>query len=159
MCVVAHSEQRRHREQVVYTKPFLRLRSVLSIVKCCNKTTFRAQVVPNFGDRTMWRLFRFFLFQNSVNRYLKFSRTEHSKISFSVLGAKTWNRISNCLHSLPKYKFKRMLHNPLLNILIQEYKYVGIHSLIDKFRNLYSLNLKHLLVIIGLAHASGLFIS
>lgn len=121
---------------MVYTKHLSTLRSVLSIANYCNRTTFRAQVVPNFGDRKIWRLFRFSLFRKSVNRYLKFSRTEHSKNSFSILGAKTWNRIPNCLHSLTKFKFKRMLHDPLLNILIQVDNYVGVHSLIDNFRNL-----------------------
>ena len=40
------------------------------------------------------------------NIYLKYSRTEHSKNSFSILDAKIWNSIPNCLRSLPKYKFK-----------------------------------------------------
>ena len=189
---------------MVYKKPLSRLRSVLSIANYCNRTTFRAQVVPNFGDGKIWSLFRFSLFRKSVNRYLKFSKTEHSKNSISILGAKTWNRIPNCLHSqmkiwsshllqnlsnclncpvnariissfdfkhrtsyhtsficlhsLTKFKFKRILHDPLLNILIQVDNYVGVHSLIDKFRNLESLNLKYLLVILGSARASGLFL-
>ena len=51
-----------------------------------------------------------------------------------------------------------MLHDPLLNILIQVDNYVGVHTLIDKSRNLESLNLKYLLVILGSARASGLFL-
>ena len=49
-----------------------------------------------------------------------------------------WNSIPICLCSLPKSKFKRLLHGQLLNILMGEDTYVDVHTLIDKFRKLLS---------------------
>ena len=52
--------------------------------------------------------------------YLQYSRTDHLKYSFSSIGAKIWNTITNSDRALPKYKFKDILPNRLLDILTQE---------------------------------------
>ena len=85
---------------------------------------------------------------------------QNGQSSFDFKHRTSYHTSFICLHSLlvTKFKFKRMLHDPLLNILIQVDNYVGVHSLIDKFRNLESLNLKYQLVILGIARASGLFL-
>ena len=51
------------------------------------------------------------------NLYIKHSRTEHLKSSFSRIGARIWNSISQDLRSLLKNKFKNELHENILCIL------------------------------------------
>ena len=70
------------------------------------------------------------------NLFLQHLRTEYMKNCFLRLGARIWNSIPFCLRSLPKYKFKRLLHRQLLNILMREDAYANVHTLIEKFRKL-----------------------
>ena len=72
-------------------------------------------------------------FSAAGNFYIKHSRTDHMKNSFSRIGAKLWNSIPDSDRALPKYKFKGTLQNRLLDILIQEDAYVGVRTLIDIF--------------------------
>ena len=62
------------------------------------------------------------------NFYLKHSRTEHMKNSFSRIGAKIWNSIPDSDGALPKYKFKDTLQSRLLDILIEEDNYIGVRT-------------------------------
>ena len=67
-------------------------------------------------------------FSAAGNFYLKHSRTDHMKNSFSRIGAKIWNSIPDSDRALPKYKFKDNLQSRLLDILIQEDTYVGVRT-------------------------------
>ena len=75
-------------------------------------------------------------FSAAGNFYIKHSRTDHMKNSFSRIGAKIWNCIPDSNRVLPKYKFKNTLQSRLLDILIQEDTYVGVRTLIDIFVNI-----------------------
>ena len=55
------------------------------------------------------------------------------KNSFLSTGAKIWNSIPHSDCALPKPKFKNILQSRLLNILIQEDTYVGVHTLVQIF--------------------------
>ena len=59
-----------------------------------------------------------YLFFKSGNFYIKHSRTNHLKNSFSRIGVKISNSIPDSDRALPKYKFKNTLHSRLLDILI-----------------------------------------
>ena len=72
-------------------------------------------------------------FSVAGNFYLKYSITNHLKNSFSSIGAKIWNSIPNSDRALPKYKFKDILQNRLLDILTQENTYVAVHTLAETF--------------------------
>ena len=63
------------------------------------------------------------------NFYIKHSRTDQVKNSFSRIGAKIWNSILDSDRVLPKYKFKNTLQSRLLDILIQEDTNVGLRTL------------------------------
>ena len=76
-------------------------------------------------------------FSAAGNFYIKHSRTDHMKSSFSRIGAKIWNCIPDSNRALPKYKFKNTLQSRLLDILIQEDTYVGVRTLIDIFSKYY----------------------
>ena len=67
-------------------------------------------------------------FSAAGNFYLKHSRTDHMKNSFSRIGAKIWNSIPDSDGALPKYKFKDTLQSRLLDILIEEDNYVGVRT-------------------------------
>ena len=72
-------------------------------------------------------------FSAAGNFYIKHSRTDHMKNSFSRIGAKIWNCIPDSNRALPKYKFKNTLQSRLLDILILQDTYVGVRTLIDIF--------------------------
>ena len=67
-------------------------------------------------------------FSAAGNFYLKHSRTDHLKNSFSRIGAKIWNSIPDSDRALPIYKFKDTLQSRLLDILTQEDTYVGVRT-------------------------------
>ena len=67
-------------------------------------------------------------FSVAGNFYLKHSRTDHMKNSFSRIGAKIWNSIPDSDGALPKYKFKDTLQSRLLDILIEEDNYIGVRT-------------------------------
>ena len=75
-------------------------------------------------------------FSAAGNFYIKHSRTNHMKNSFSRIGVKISNSIPDSDRALPKYKFKNTLQSRLLDILIQEDTYVGVRTLIDIFVNI-----------------------
>ena len=72
-------------------------------------------------------------FSAAGNFYIKHSRTDHMKNSFSRIGAKIWNCIPDSNRALPKYKFKNTLQSRLLDILILQDTYVGVRTFIDIF--------------------------
>ena len=74
-------------------------------------------------------------FSAAGNFYIKHSRTDHMKNSFSRIGAKIWNCIPDSNRALPKYKFKNTLQSRLLDILILEDTgtYVDVRTSIDIF--------------------------
>ena len=59
------------------------------------------------------------------------------KNSFLSIGEKIWNSIPDSDPALPKYKFKNILQSRLLDILIQEDTYVGVHTLVEIFSKYY----------------------
>ena len=63
-----------------------------------------------------------------MNRFLP--AVFENESSFTSIGATIWNSIPNSDMALPKYKFKDILQNRLLNILTQENTYVAVHTLI-----------------------------
>ena len=72
-------------------------------------------------------------FSVAGNFYLQYSRKDHLKTSFSSIGAKIWNSIPNSDRALPKYKFKDILQNRLLDVLTQENTHVAVHTLVEIF--------------------------
>ena len=65
----------------------------------------------------------------SGNFYLKSSRLEIGKKSFSRVGARVWNEIPQQLRELPKKQFKDKLHALLIDILKQHNDYIDIKQI------------------------------
>ena len=70
------------------------------------------------------------------NFYIRHSRTDQVKNSFSRIGAKIWHSIPDSDRVLPKYKFKNTLQSRLLDILIQEDTDVGLRTLLTYLVNI-----------------------
>lgn len=70
----------------------------------------------------------------SSNFYIKKSKLEIERKSFSRIGAKLWNEIPTKLRTLPKLIFKRKIHMILFNILESEDSYEDVESIISKVR-------------------------
>ena len=68
------------------------------------------------------------------NFYIKKSKLEIERKSFSRIGAKLWNEIPSKLRTLPKLIFKRKIHMILFNILESEDSYEDVESIIAKVR-------------------------
>ena len=68
------------------------------------------------------------------NFYIKKSKLEIERKSFSRIGAKLWNEIPTKLRTLPKLIFKRKIHMILFNILESEDSYEDVESIIAKVR-------------------------
>ena len=68
------------------------------------------------------------------NFYVKRSRLEIQKHSFSRLGAKLWNEIPRHIKDLPKKTFKIVLRNLLFDILESEDDCIQIPMIIKKDR-------------------------
>ena len=62
-------------------------------------------------------------FSGADDSYIKHSRTDRVKNSFSRIGAKIWNGIPDSDRALPKYKIKNTPQSRLLDIVIQEDTY------------------------------------
>jgi len=60
------------------------------------------------------------------NFFLKYSRLEEQNMSFSRSGIRIWNNLSNEIHQMPKVKFKRNIHNMLLQKLSEANEYKTI---------------------------------
>ena len=73
-------------------------------------------------------------FSLAGNYHIKYSRCNQLLKSFSRLGAKIWNGIPQELRKLPNCVFKKIMHNRLLQVLMEEDDYVGTPSLIIRAR-------------------------
>ena len=70
----------------------------------------------------------------SNNVYVKKSKRNWTKITFSRIGAKLWNEIPTKLRTLPKLIFKRKIRTILFNILQSEDSYEDLELVISKVR-------------------------
>ena len=68
----------------------------------------------------------------SNNLYIKKSKLEIERKSFTRIGAKLWNEIPTKLPPLPKLIFKRIIRITLFNILESEDSYEDLESIISK---------------------------
>ena len=53
------------------------------------------------------------------NFYINYSRLNHYKNSFSVMGAKIWSSIPNVMRQLPKYRFKKKNNGIFISNLLK----------------------------------------
>ena len=70
----------------------------------------------------------------SNNFYIKKSKLEIERKSFSRIGAKLWNEIPVKLRTPPKLLFKKKIRMILFNILKSEDSYEDLESIISKVR-------------------------
>ena len=63
------------------------------------------------------------------NFFLKYSRINKQNMSFSRNGVRIWNSLSSEFHQMPKTKFKRNIHNMLLQKLSEANGYIDISDL------------------------------
>ena len=70
----------------------------------------------------------------SNNFYIKKSKLEIERKSFSRIGAKLWNEIRTKLRTLPKLIFKRKIRMILFNIVESEDSYEDLESIFSKVR-------------------------
>ena len=75
---------------------------------------------------------KFSIFFHSGKFYVKSSRLEIQKNSFSGLGVKLWNEIPRYITNLPKTIFKRVLRKLLFDVLEKENDYIQIPMIIKK---------------------------
>ena len=73
---------------------------------------------------------------SSGNFFINYSRLNHHKNSFSVLGAKIWNSLPESIRQLTKHKFKKTTEETLFQILITQDSYVDISTLTDAMKTL-----------------------
>ena len=66
------------------------------------------------------------------NYYVKSSRLEIQKNSFSRSGTSVWNSLPLKLRHVNKRRFKKKLHVSLFNILESENNFIGVSELITK---------------------------
>ena len=71
-------------------------------------------------------------FSETSGLYIKYSRANHLKYSFSRFGARIWNSIPLSVRVPPKHKFKASSHQFLLYILELEDTYIDTPTLINK---------------------------
>ena len=71
-------------------------------------------------------------FSSKNNFYIKRSRINQLKNSFSRIGAKIWNSVPPDIRKLSKHNFKKKLQEALLKVLSLEDTYVDASSLISK---------------------------
>ena len=64
--------------------------------------------------------------------YVKSSRLEIQKRSFSRFGVKLWNEIPQCVKALPMKGYKREIHGMLFKILINENDYIETSTIVKK---------------------------
>ena len=70
-------------------------------------------------------------FSEIGNFNIYYSRANHLKHSFPIIGARIWNSIPQSIRILPKHKFKDSLHQLLLRILELEDTYVDTPTLVN----------------------------
>ena len=66
---------------------------------------------------------------SSGNFHTNYSRLNHHKNSFSIIGAKIWNRIPEVMRKLPKHRFKKKITEWLLQIFLKQDSYVDVDTL------------------------------
>ena len=71
-------------------------------------------------------------FSSKNNFYIKRSRINQLKNSFSRIRAKIWNSVPPDIRKLPKHNFKKKLHEALLKVLSLENTYVDASTLFSK---------------------------
>ena len=60
---------------------------------------------------------------------LEYSRLDKQNMSFSRNGVRVWNNLSNEIRQMPKVKFKRNIHNMLLQKLSEANEYIDLLDL------------------------------
>ena len=70
----------------------------------------------------------------SNNFYIKKSKLEIERKSFSIIGSKLWKEIPTKPRTLPKLIFKRKIRFILFNILESKVSYEDLESIISKVR-------------------------
>ena len=60
------------------------------------------------------------------NFFLQYSRLDKQNMSFSRNGVRNWNNLSNEIRQMPKVKFKRNIHNMLLQKLSVANEYIDL---------------------------------
>ena len=68
------------------------------------------------------------------NYYINYSRLNHHKNSFSIVGAKIWNSIPESYRRLPKHIFKKEIQSLLFETLETLDSYADISALISEIR-------------------------
>ena len=63
------------------------------------------------------------------NFFLEYSRLDKQNMSFSRNGVRVWNNLSNEIRQMPKVKFKRNIHNMLLQKLSEASEYIDLLDL------------------------------
>ena len=63
------------------------------------------------------------------NFFLEYSRLDKLNMSFSRNGVRVWNNLSNEIRQMPKVKFKRNIHNMLLQKLSEANEYIDLLDL------------------------------
>ena len=71
---------------------------------------------------------------SSGNFFINYSRLNHHKNSFSILGTKVWNSLPESIRQLTKHKFKKTIEEILLQIFITQDSYVDISTLTDAMK-------------------------
>ena len=71
-------------------------------------------------------------FSAASNFYIKSSRTDHLRNSFSRLGAKIWNNIFESIRLLSKNIFKKKMNKEHLYLLTLEDTYVSVETVMTK---------------------------
>ena len=75
-------------------------------------------------------------FASNVNFYVAYSRLSKLNNSFSRVGPRIWNSIPGDLCKMRKNKFKKILHEIIFSILIEEGDYVDLTTLIKNLKNI-----------------------
>ena len=63
------------------------------------------------------------------NFFLEYSRLDKQNMSFSRNGVRIWNNLSDEIRQMPKLKFKRNIHNMLLQKLSEANEYIDLLDL------------------------------
>ena len=71
---------------------------------------------------------------SSGNYYINYSRLNHHKNSFSIVGAKIWNSIPESYRSLPKHIFKKKIQALLFATLGSLDSYADTSTLISEIK-------------------------
>ena len=71
----------------------------------------------------------FKLYSSKHNFYIKRSRINQLKNSFSRIGAKIWNSVLHGFKKLSKHYLKKKLHEAILKVLSPEDTYVDVSTL------------------------------